>query len=382
MGITTLPPTADTLKRVGLSLTLGGGEVRLIDMTSAYSAFVNKGFRVEPTAILKVTDMNGKVLENSTPQKGKQVLTEAQAFLISDILSDNNARSDTFGTNSYLNIANVMAKTGTTNDKKDNWTIGGNDNAMVGVWVGNNDNSSMLNVASGVSGASPIWHGIIVAALKEKAAVKFEVPSTVSQISVDTVSGYGAHDNFASRLEYFIKGTEPSLADPIHVLLKVCKSDGKLANPSDIAANNFDYKEYYQFKEEDPTAGLTGVNKWQEAILNWTNGQADSKYHPPTDYCGTSNPLNVEFTNPHGNDGYLNSSFTVTYTANSSSAITQSRLLVDGTEKCSSNSGSNSYSCSVSGLSMGTHTLTAEATDAGNHTSNRVIKIGVSTSVE
>ena len=380
MGITSLPPTTETLKKVGLSLTLGGGEVRLIDMTTAYSAFVNKGYRIDPVAILKVTDINGKVLENNTPKKGKQVITEAQAFLISSILSDNEARKDTFGLNSHLNLANVMVKTGTTNDKKDNWTIGGNEHAMVGVWVGNNDNTSMLNVASGVSGASPIWRKITQEALKGKASVSFKVPDSVSQVSVDSVSGYGAHDGFASRLEYFVKGTEPTLADPIHVLLKVCKNDGKLATPSDIAANNFDYKEYYQFKEEDPTAG-SGANKWQEAILNWTNGQADSKYHPPTDFCGTSNPLNVEFTNPHDKNT-TNADFTATYTANSSSAITQARLLVDGVEKCSSNSGSNSYSCEVLGLSTGTHTLTAEATDAGNHKSNRVITIGVGVSVE
>ncbi|OGM88752.1 hypothetical protein A2594_03300, partial [Candidatus Woesebacteria bacterium RIFOXYD1_FULL_41_28] len=198
LGINTLPPTDETLKRVGLSLTLGGGEVRLIDMTSAYSVFVNGGYRVEPVAILKVTDMNEKVLEDNTPQKGKQVLTEGQAFLISNILSDNEARKDTFGVSSYLNIANVMAKTGTTNDKRDNWTMGGNGNAMVGVWVGNNDNTPMLSVASGVSGASPIWNKITVQALKGKPAFSFKVPSDVAQVSVDNVSGYGAHDSFAT----------------------------------------------------------------------------------------------------------------------------------------------------------------------------------------
>lgn len=223
MGITTLPPTTDTLKRVGLSLTLGGGEVRLLDMADAYSAFVNKGYRINPVAVLKVVDSNGKVLEDNHPQKGKQVLTEEQAYLIDSILSDNNARAPEFGINSYLNVPglNVMVKTGTTNDKRDNWTIGGNDNAMVGVWVGNNDNSPMLNVASGISGASPIWHRIVVAAMTGKPNLTFNVPQNIITEQVDSVSGYAAHDGFPSRAESFIKGTEPTGPDPVHVNLKV-----------------------------------------------------------------------------------------------------------------------------------------------------------------
>ncbi len=377
MGLTTLPPTAETLKRVGLSLTLGGGEVRLIDMAGAYSAFVNKGYRVDPVAILKVTDVNGKVLEDNHFQKGKKVLTEEQAYLINSILSDNASRKDTFGVNSLLNIANVMVKTGTTNDKRDNWTIGGNDNAMVGVWVGNNDNSQMLNVASGVSGASPIWRQILTQALKGKPPVTFDKPDNVSQMDVDTISGFPSHDGFTSRSEFFIKGTEPSPPDPIHVMLKVCKSDGKLATPSDIASNNYDSKEYFQFKEEDPTAAAGSPNKWQEGILNWVNGQSDWRYHPPMDYCGTSNPLSVDFTYPHDQDSDLPGTFAVTFTANSNSEITQANLQVNGVIKCAFNNGANNYKCDLSGLANNIYTLKAEAIDSQNHKSEKVITIGV-----
>lgn len=377
MGITTLPPTTDTLKRVGLSLTLGGGEVRLLDMTDAYSAFVNGGFRVDPVAILKVTDVNGKVLEDNTPQKGKQVLTDAQAFLIDSILSDNAARTPTFGANSYLNIANVMVKTGTTNDKRDNWTIGGNANAMVGVWVGNNDNTPMLNVASGVSGASPIWHNIVVQAIKGKSAVTFTAPQSVEQISVDSVSGYPAHDNFASRTEYFVRGTVPSVPDPTHLLLKVCKSDGKLATPADISSGNFDYKEYFRFKEEDPSAGSNGTNKWQEGILNWINTQTDGKYHPPTDYCGTSNPLSVDFSNPHDKDSNLGTTSTISFSANSNSAITQVVLKVNGSQVYTSNSGANNYSYVEDFKNSGIYSLEISATDAANHQSSKTISVAV-----
>ena len=247
---------------------------------------------------------------------------------------------------------------------------------MVGVWVGNNDNTPMTNVASGVSGASPIWRKIITEALKGKAAVKFEVPGGINQTSVDSVSGYASHDGFLSRNEYFIRGTEPG-TDPVHVMLKVCKSDGKLANPSDVAAGNYDNREFYIFKEEDPTAGAGGQNRWQEGILSWLNTMSDSKYHPPTDYCGTSNPLNVEFTNPHDHDSMLPGSFTVAFTANSSSNITMATLKVNDEQKCAYSSGANSYTCPIGPLTNGVYILTAEATDSSNHKSNRVITVGV-----
>jgi membrane peptidoglycan carboxypeptidase len=270
-----------------------------------------------------------------------------------------------------------MVKTGTTNDKRDNWTIGGNDNAMVGVWVGNNDNSPMLNVASGISGASPIWHQIIIQVMKGKPAVSFTPTSNVVTAQVDTISGYAAHDNFPSRSESFIKGTEPVGADPSHLFLRLCNSDGKLANPSDIAGGSFHTQEYYKFKENDPTAAAGGPNQWQAGIDAWVNTQTDARYHPPTDYCGSGNPLDVEFTSPHDQDSNINNNFTVNFTANSNSAITESDIKVDnGSPQCNSNSGSNNYTCGL-GLSTGVHTIEAEATDAGNHQSSRTITIAV-----
>lgn len=181
LGILSLEPTKDVLNRVGLSLTLGGGEVRLLELTGAYCAFVNQGFRVEPVSILKVEDLNGKVLEEIKPKKQKRVLTPEISYIIADILSDNEARSDVFGPNSLLNIPGrtVMVKTGTTNDKRDNWAVGGNTQVMVGVWVGNNDNSEMKQVASGISGATPIWRRIVIEALSGKPSIGFERPGVL-----------------------------------------------------------------------------------------------------------------------------------------------------------------------------------------------------------
>ncbi|OGM27381.1 hypothetical protein A3A76_02675 [Candidatus Woesebacteria bacterium RIFCSPLOWO2_01_FULL_39_23] len=375
LGISTLPPTQDTLDRVGLSLTLGGGEVRLLELTGAYSALMNKGYKVEPVSILKIEDANGKIMEENKPEKGKHVLSDEEAYLIANILSDNDARSQVFGTNSLLNIPGktVAVKTGTTNDKKDNWTIGGNTQALVGVWVGNNDNTSMLQVASGVTGASPIWRKILLEALQDKPNVRFDVPAGIVTAAVDTVSGFATHDGYPSRIELFVKGTEPG-EDPIHVKLKVCKSDGKLATPSDIAAGNYDEKEYFVFKEEDATGGIEGENMWQKGILDWMATQADSKYHPPTDYCGTQNPVNVEFVSPHDHDSNLPNKFNMEVRADSTADIIEVTFEIDGMKLRSFTA--PPYKDDVE-LTDGIHELRAIARDSNGKESDRRIKIGV-----
>jgi 1A family penicillin-binding protein len=377
LGITTLEPTKDTLSRVGLSLTLGGGEVRLLELTSAYSAFTNKGFKVEPISILKVEDSKGKVLEETEPKKGKRVLTEEQAYLISSILSDNGARTEIFGTNSLLNVAgrSLAVKTGTTNDRRDNWTVGGNSQIMIGVWVGNNDNSQMLSVTSGVSGASPIWRKSVLEALSGKSDVPFEIPSGIVTASVDSVSGFRSHDGYPSRTEYFIKGTEPG-EDTVHVKLKVCKNDGRLATPSDIAGGNYDEKEFFLFKEEDPTSGA-GENRWQKGILDWISTQSDGRYHPPTEYCGSANPVNVEFDYPTDRTSNLSNSFTIKIKANSTSKIVQIELEIDGVKKRTFDGPPFTYD--VSDLSNGVHQIRAKAKDQDGHESDRNITVGINT---
>lgn len=181
MGISTF----DTPDRYGLSLTLGGGEVKMLDMTTAFGVFANNGYRVDPHPILKVVDSKGKVLEQYTPPEspmfGKRVLPSGVAYIISDILADNNARASAFGINSELRIGNkyVSVKTGTTNDLRDNWTIGYTPDYLVAVWVGNSDNTPMSRVASGVTGASPIWHDVMNHLLEGKSITKPKMPSDV-----------------------------------------------------------------------------------------------------------------------------------------------------------------------------------------------------------
>ena len=162
MGISTFTDASN----YGLSLTLGGGEVTAYDMAVAFGVFANEGIKMPLRPILKIEDWKGKVLYDADLENLEEtrILDPDVAFIISHILHDNNARSEAFGTSSYLNVRShpeVSVKTGTTNDLRDNWTIGYTGQALVVTWVGNNNNTPMKGAVSGVSGASPIWSRVM-----------------------------------------------------------------------------------------------------------------------------------------------------------------------------------------------------------------------------
>lgn len=161
MGITTL-----NNDDYGLSLTLGGGDVTLLELTNAYSIMANSGRSIPPVAILRILDHTGKVVYDYQQPTGMQVVQPVHAYLISDILSDNRARTPAFGSNSVLNLPfQAASKTGTTNDFRDNWTIGYTPDIAVGVWVGNANYAPMQNT-SGLTGAAPIWADFMLDAIQ------------------------------------------------------------------------------------------------------------------------------------------------------------------------------------------------------------------------
>ncbi len=171
LGINTLEDPS----RYGLTLVIGGGEVTLLDMTTAYGSFATGGLRHDPRWIIRIEDSSGKVLEEFKNSE-RRVLPENTALMISDILSDNVARAGTFGLNSALQIpgAQVAVKTGTTNNNRDAWTIGYTPSIVVGVWVGNNENTPMAK--GGVTLAGPIWNAFIKEALKKYPSEPFKKP--------------------------------------------------------------------------------------------------------------------------------------------------------------------------------------------------------------
>jgi len=197
MGITSWEDSS----RFGLSLTLGAGETTMTDMVTVYGTLANDGKRVNLDPFLVIKDYKGSTLREKENIPSEQVLDPGVAFIISDILADNNARLMEFGSNSGLVIKDrrVSVKTGTSDNKRDNWTFGYTPSRLVAVWVGNNDNSPMnQQLASGITGAAPIWNQIMTLLLEKTPKDQIVIPS-------DIVS-----KTCFGRTEYFIRGTQDS----------------------------------------------------------------------------------------------------------------------------------------------------------------------------
>ena len=295
MGLETLAPTEENLRRFGLSITLGGGETTLLDLTSAFSIFARGGVRRQLTSLEEISDFGSKSIFKKARLKEQRILSPEVSFLISHILSDNNARLDVFGANSYLNIPGktVAVKTGTTNDKRDNWAVGFTKGITVGIWSGNNDNSPMnQKIASGATGASQIFYRLMIELLKKYPDGIMEKPDRVKALTIDSFLGGLPHEAVPTRSEYFSEGTEPKDLSPFYKKLKISKSTGKLANEVEIKTGNYDEKEFIVISENDPVS-LDGKNRWQETIDAWTRDQKDDKYHPSSETSDSSSDLVV-----------------------------------------------------------------------------------------
>lgn len=245
LGITTFSDS----DRYGLALTLGGGEVKLLELTAAYAAFANEGRRVTPRAILKIEDERRTTTDegrsesafwtrpgvpqnelDAEPAEGRASGVGAQvAYLITSILSDDAARIPAFGEDSVLNLTRqAAAKTGTTTDFRDNWTVGYTPDLAVGVWAGNADNTPMYRV-TGITGAGPIWHDFMEEALRGKPASKFTRPDGIVEKEICDASGLLAtEDCLRVRREVFIKGTEPTRLDDAYRALTLDAATGLL----------------------------------------------------------------------------------------------------------------------------------------------------------
>lgn len=253
MGITNWQDPAN----YGLSLTLGGGDVKLIDLSQVYATIANYGEKNPITPVLSIKDTQGNIVEKfncESPDKtliakvsasdsafntkvnevscaGEQVIDPRIAYLLTDILKDNVARSPTFGTNSLMIIPNhkeVAVKTGTSNNLRDNLTIGYNQDYLVAVWVGNNDNSPMSRIASGVTGATPIWNKIMTALLTKSDNHDWIVPEKLIKASICPITGTLACQGCPSKIEWFLEENKPTTA--CNPEWFITKEDGSIEN--------------------------------------------------------------------------------------------------------------------------------------------------------
>ena len=298
LGITTL-----TRNDYGLALTLGGGEVSLLEMTSAYGVIANAGQRVAPVAITKIVDHNNNVVFEYQPQPGIQVIRAEHAFLMSSILSDNAARTPSFGANSVLNLPFAAAvKTGTTNDYRDNWAIGYTPDVVVGVWVGNADYTPMINT-TGVSGAAPIWAGFMQEAIQKLTGgnpMPFFKPAGVMDRIVCAISGTDPSQWCPSQRGEYFAADQPPLPKEQDLWFKGLFDTwtGLRASP---ACNEFT-KEQFSLNVSDPYAV-----RW---IVENGDGQAWAEnigfpqpvlFAPPRDCNADDSHVTLKFIQPDDN---------------------------------------------------------------------------------
>ncbi|MCC7448838.1 MAG: transglycosylase domain-containing protein [Anaerolineae bacterium] len=260
-----------SLDQYGLALTLGSGEVSLLDLTYAYTVFANlgtlagtpvdnprSGFRAyDPIAVLRIEDKDGKILwqlDDSRNTFGKQnVLDSSLAYLINNILSDNEARLPAFGRGNALELSRPAAvKTGTTNDNRDAWTVGYTPQLVTGVWVGNNNNAPMSPDVSGGTGAAPIWHAIMeYAHFKDSLPVQdWPRPPTIIEVPVCKKSGLLPTPNCDKVRELFYAdattSTVPTQPDIYWKRIQINSRNGLIATaatPADLVTERiyFDY---------------------------------------------------------------------------------------------------------------------------------------------
>jgi membrane carboxypeptidase/penicillin-binding protein PbpC len=206
----------------GLALTLGGGETRLLDLTAGYAALANGGRRVAPTPIRRVELADGQLLrdylQSTVDSRQPAVVSPQHAYLITSVLSDNEARAKSFGASSVLKLSRPAAvKTGTTTDFRDNLTVGYTPDLVVGVWVGNADNSPMRDV-SGITGAAPIWAEVMEKALEGRPPQPFARPDGIVEAEICLDGGRAPSPSCPPdrrRMEVFKAGQLPLPPDEV-----------------------------------------------------------------------------------------------------------------------------------------------------------------------
>jgi len=259
-----------------LSLALGGGEMSLLELVSAYAAFANDGRYPERVLILDVRDPDGNLLLETDPPPAAPVFDPRLAWLISDILSDDAARALTFGSNSILRLDRTAAvKTGTTSNFHDNWTIGYTPDLVVGVWVGNAGFEPMRNV-TGLTGAAPIWTETMRALLQGQPDRPFVRPAGLTQVDVCDLSGLlPTRDCRRTYSEWFLSGTEPMERDAVYHIVFLDSATGRLVTAATPTERIFPLTVYDLPMAAIPWAQSAGLPLYSDYIQVEATPQAE-----------------------------------------------------------------------------------------------------------
>ncbi len=370
LGITS--PLADC----GLSLVLGGCEVRLLDHVAAYSVIANEGVKNPETPILKILDKDGNVLEQyqSRPQT---VLDPQDAYELISIMTDNDARAFIFGANSPLILPNrvVAAKTGTTDNWHDGWTLGFTPSLVAGVWAGNNDGTLLKQGADGVVVAAPIWHDFMQQALATSTPETFTVPPGITQVTVDSVSGLLPTDATPqTKTETFASYSVPTAYDDVHIKVPFDSTTGQPAT-SLTPPQNITYKFYKVLHSEMPNNP-----NWENPVVAWA--LANGYSYPPNEATTTPITSNgqgptVNILDPADGETITQMPFPVTVSAVSSNPIARVDLSIDG-EFYQSLSAAPFVFTINKNLTDGPYTIAAHAVDSTGATSDTSVSINLS----
>lgn len=367
LGYTTL----NDKDRFGLSLVLGGGEVKLLEHTNAFSAFAREGIKHPVAVILKVEDKDGKTLEEFKNQDEK-ILEPNIARLINSILSDNSARAYVFGANNMMTLGSrpVAAKTGTTNDYRDAWTIGYTPSIVTGVWVGNNNNKEMKCGADGSVVAAPIWHDYMNKVLGNTPIEYFNLPNNQptgkpvldgvidpdTAVKIDKFSGLLANEfTPASAI------VEKQFKQVHSILYYVSKNDPRGPAPSN--------------PKNDPQ-----FNLWESAVLEWAKKQGVVNSAPPTEYDNVHrpefNPI-ISINSPGNNQTIAGQLLNVQISATAPRGINRAEYYVDDYLFNSVTSYPFDLNKSISFLSNGIHNLTVRVCDDVDNCSEQKIEFNL-----
>jgi len=373
LGITSL----NDRSQYGASLGIGVAEIKPVDMVSAYGTLANNGNRQDLTPILKVTDSNGDVLyDYDKDHRSKDVIDPQITYEMSNMLSDNSARVQTFGSRSalYFSERPVAAKTGTTQENRDGWTCGYTPSLATVVWVGNNMPSPMKRDA--VELAGPIFHQFMKNALADTPKEEFVAPAGIQTVTVEKYSNKLPGDLSAeTTTDIFASWQVPTDRDDVHQKLRVCKSDGLLA-PSDLPDSMAEDRTFTNIHSEKPDNP-----NWENPVIAWA--QANGMYSSvPTQYCSAKDLTpTLSFSSP-GNGASLSATATISVSASTAPKIASVEYFIDnisiGAGDAATANFSKSYDFST--LSNGTHQLSAIGTDENGTTVKTSITISVSVS--